>query len=345
MHVFGYREALKNVPQDIIGLVRQITKVSSLDRIRQSRYGNEFETISRIAMAASVKYSNAIEGIITSDDRINDLVYRNAEPLNHDEEEIAGYRDALDLIHREHSMMDFDRKTVMRLFALMNRRSGNPEKGFKKRDNAIISVDPEGRRRIVFRTVPASETEEAFLQLELAYMDERYEHEPLLLIPCVILDYLCIHPFLDGNGRTSRLLTELMLYNEGMDVCRYVSLDEHIAARRSGYYESLGRSSEGWYENTNDYFPFIRYFLTVLLECYIDLDTRFGIVVDRRPMKSDRIENLLRNSVTPMSKRQIAYALPDVSPRTIESVLGRLQKEGKVEKVGTYRDARYSYVL
>lgn len=168
--------------------------------------------------------------------------------------------------------------------------------------------------------------------------------EPLPLIPCVILDYLRVLPFPDGNGRTSRLLTVLMLYNNGFDVCRYVSMDEHIALMRSEYYAALAQSSKGWMENDWTYVPFVRYFLRTLLECYIDLDTRFAVVGDRRMSKGDRVAAMLENSLVPVSKRQICVALSDISPRTVESVLARLQSEGKVEKVGSYRDARYRWV-
>ena len=158
-------------------------------------------------------------------------------------------------------------------------------------------------------------------QLFLAYTEADSEgYEPLLLIPCVILDYLCIHPFADGNGRTSRLMTIALLYRHGFDVCRYVSMDGHIAAARERYYQSRAESSYGWIENRFTYFPFIRYFLQMLYECCTDLDTGFAVAD---------------------GKKQIRMLLPDISEGTVDAAIKSLVKSGKAEKVGTFRDARY----
>lgn len=344
MHRFDFSEMRGAIPSDISDLVSHIREIGAMDRIRETRYHREFSKVQEIAKLKSVKYSNEIEGISTSDQRLIDIVLRNDAPRNHSETEIAGYRDALATIHGDPSSLDLDERTVLGLHRIMMSHTTHEGGLYKMRDNVIVSVS-DGKREVVFEPVPASETPDAMRQLFLAYREARDEGmEPLLMIPCVILDYLSIHPFPDGNGRTSRLLTMLLLYNSGFDVCRYVSMDEHIALTRDEYYRALAQSSDGWYENQWTYVPFVRYFLRTLLECYIDLDTRFAVVNDRRMKKSDRIEAMLENSLVPVSKRQICVALPDVSPRTVESVLSRLQSEGKVEKIGSYRDARYRWV-
>lgn len=344
MHLFDFSEMQRGIPADIAELVSRIREIRALDGIRGSRYRREFVRVEEMAKLNSVKYSNEIEGIATSDERLADLVLRNDVPRTHSESEIAGYRDALAGIHDDPSAFDFDGRTVLGIHRTMMAHTLRGGGRYKVRDNAIVTVSG-GRREVIFSPVPASETEDAMGQLFLTYMESRdIGMEPLLLIPCAILDYLCVHPFPDGNGRTSRLLTVLMLYNNGFDVCRYVSMDEHIALTRSEYYAALAQSSKGWMENDWTYVPFVRYFLRTLLECYMDLDTRFAVVGDRRMSKGDRVAAMLENSLVPVSKRQICVALSDISPRTVESVLARLQSEGKVEKVGSYRDARYKWV-
>jgi Fic family protein len=330
------------IPADISMMIKSISEIRSLEGLRRSSYRKELETVEKIAIAMSVKYSNEIEGIVTSDERIMDLVLRWDEPLTHDEGEIAGYRDALSDIHANFSTMDFDEDNLTSLHRAITSRNLHKGGRYKNKDNAIISVDKRGERRIVFRPVPASETKHAMEQMMLAYMEARDEGmEPLLLIPCAILDFLCIHPFSDGNGRVSRLATALLLYMNGIDACRYVSMDERISRTKGGYYAALAESSKGWNESENTYAPFVRYFLRVLLECYMDLDTRFSIVCDRKMKKSERIEAMVMNSPAPISKRQILYALPDVSSRTADAAMADMMKSGKIVKVGTFRDARY----
>lgn len=342
MHRFGYSEIRREIPADIVSLVKMIAEINSKNGIREAQYRKEFESVKAIAMVASAKYSNGIEGIFSTDDRIRELVLRGGTPQTHDEQEIAGYRDALSEVHGSHSDMDFDERTVLALHRTVMRYT-QKETGYKKRDNAVFSTDGKGRTEIAYLPVPASETAEAMEQLSFAYMAARDEGcEPLLLIPCVILDFLCIHPFADGNGRVSRLMTEVLLYNSGYDVCRYVSMDEHIYATRDEYYASLNASSAGWKENEFSYFPFVRYFLRTLLECYIDLDTRFSIVDGKKLKKKQRIEKVILESTEPVSKRQICFILPDVSPRTVDAAVEKFLADGKIVKVGSFKDARYA---
>ena len=343
MHRFDYSEILGDIPSDITKLMMDITKIRSMEGIRRSNYPKDYSRMEDIARLASVKYSNEIEGIVTSDERIQEIVMRGGTPKDHSEEEIAGYRDALDLIHRESDRLRFDKDTILDLHSLLKTKESNI-RSYKTRDNAIVSIDSQGRRYLVYEPVPASETDDHMEQLCLAYSELSTQgYEPLLYIPCVILDYLCIHPFIDGNGRTSRLLTMLLLYKEGIDVCRYVSMDEHISLTKGDYYHSLQMSSFGWKENRWSYFPFIRYFLTMLLECYIDLDTRFALVDGKGVKRKQTVESVLSGSVAPMSIGQIRKVLPDMSVYTIQKVLKTLLSEGKIEKIGNTKGARYVY--
>ena len=180
-------------------------------------------------------------------------------------------------------------------------------------------------------------------QLELAYMEARNDAgiNQLLLIPCVILDFLCIHPFRDGNGRMSRLLSLLLLYKNGYDAGKYISFEEQINNYKSWYYEALRQSSAGWETNENTYFPFIENFLSTLYMCYKELDKRFAVVHGKKITKKARIEATVLNSLTPLSKAEICKILPDVSPTTVEAVLGSMVKSGSIKRIGASRSARY----
>ena len=343
MHRFDYSEILGDIPADITKLMMDITRIRALEGVRHAAYKKDYQAMESIAKLASVKYSNEIEGIVTSNERIEELVLRGGAPKNHSEEEIAGYRDALNLIHNNPGKMGLDRDTVLDLHSLLNTKGSN-RRSFKDRDNAIISIDGSGNRHLVFEPVSAEETEQHMEQLFLAYSELSTQgYEPLLYIPCIILDYLCIHPFIDGNGRTSRLLTVLLLYNEGIDICRYVSMDEHISSTKNGYYDSLQQSSYGWKENRWSYFPFIRYFLRTLLECYIDLDTRFSLVDGKGLTRVQNVEMILERSAAPISIGQISKILTGVSVYTIQKALKTLLDEGKIEKIGNTKGARYRY--
>lgn len=292
----------------------------------------------------SVKSSNAIEGIVTSDERINAIVNQNSAPLNHNEAEIVGYRDALNAIHLNYEYLDFRQSDILRLHGMMISIAGYEYGGqYKTDDNVILEVDAGGQRRVRFRPTPAAETPQAMEQLELAYMAARSDANinQLLLIPCVILDFLCIHPFRDGNGRMSRLLSLLLLYKNGYDARKYISFEEQINNYKAHYYEALRQSSDGWTQNDNSYFPFIENFLSMLYMCYKELDKRFAVVHGKKITKKARVEVTVLNSLTPISKADICHILPDVSPTTVEAVLGAMVKSGSIKRIGQGRNTRY----
>ncbi|MEA4888595.1 MAG: Fic family protein [Clostridiaceae bacterium] len=292
----------------------------------------------------SVKSSNAIEGIVTSDERIRAIVNHNNAPLNHDEAEIAGYRDALNAIHTGYEHLDFREPDILHLHEMMLSLIGYEFGGsYKTDDNVILELDADGRRKVRFRPTPASETPAAMEQLTLAYMDARADANinQLLLIPCVILDFLCIHPFRDGNGRMSRLLSLLLLYKNGFDAGKYISFEEQINHYKAYYYESLKESSTGWDANENTYFPFMKNFLSTLYLCYKELDKRFAVINGKPITKKARIEATILNSLTPISKAEICEILPDVSPTTVEAVLGTMVKAGQIKRVGAARTTKY----
>ena len=332
------------LPASLVNLTSNIAALKTMAGVRRNEYAQIFTELEAVAKVQSVKSSNAIEGIVTSDDRIAAIVNQNSAPLNHNEAEIAGYRDALNEIHLDHAYIDFRRSDILRLHEILMRYAGYESGGqYKTDDNVILEIDADGNRHVRFRPTPARETPKAMEQLELAYLDARGDANinQLLLIPCVILDFLCIHPFRDGNGRMSRLLSLLLLYKNGFDAGKYVSFEEQINNSKAYYYEALRQSSIGWETGENSYFPFIENFLSTLYLCYKELDRRFAVVHGKRITKKARIEATVLNSLTPLSKADICKILPDVSPTTVEAVLGAMIRTGSIRRIGAGRATRY----
>lgn len=332
------------LPANLINLTSAIYSLKTGSEIRKNEYEKMFIELEKVAKVQSVKSSNAIEGIVTSDERINEIVNQSSKPLNHNEAEIAGYRDALNEIHLYYTDIDFNETTILKLHEMMMSYSGYEYGGkYKTDDNLIIEEDNDGNRKVRFRPISAKETPKAMEQLVLAYIDARNNSNinQLLLIPCVILDFLCIHPFKDGNGRMSRLISLLLLYKSGFDVGKYVSFEEQINNSKGYYYETLKQSSTSWNINENNYVPFIQNFLSTLYMCYKELDKRFNVVNSNKISKKARIESTVLNSLTAISKREICNILPDVSPTTVEAVLGRMVKEQKVKIIGNGRNTKY----
>lgn len=345
MREFDYGFLSKELlPAKIVNITNAIYSLNTASNMRKDGNLKIFTELEAVAKVQSVKSSNAIEGIITSDDRIAEIVNGSSAPLNHSEAEIAGYRDALNIIHNNFESLDLTEETVINLHALMLSHTGDSDGGrYKKDNNFIIEISPEGYRRVRFKPIAAKEISQAMEQLILAYLSARDDGNvsPLLLIPCVVLDFLCIHPFRDGNGRMSRLLSLLLLYKSGFDVGKYVSFEEQINKQKDWYYEALRISSENWHENKNDYFPFVENFIAMLYACYKELDKRFAVINEKKVNKTARIEATVFNSLVPISKAEICKILPDVSPTTVEYVLGEMVRSGKLTKIGAGRGVKY----
>ena len=332
------------LPANSINITAAIYTLKTGAKIRKDEYEKIFTELEKIAVVQSVKSSNAIEGIVTSDERIEEIVNQNSKPLNHNENEIAGYRDSLNEIHLHYQDIELSENTILRLHEIMMSYTGAEDAGkYKINENYIVEEDKDGNRKMRFKPLGAKETPEAMKQIILAYHDASNNSNinQLLLIPCFILDFLCIHPFRGGNGRMSRLLTLLLLYKNGFDVGKYVSFEEQINNNKGNYYEALRLSSIDWIENKNTYIPFIENFLSTLYICYKELDKRFSVVNSNKVTKKARIEAIVLNNLTPISKAEICKILPDVSATTVEAVLGIMVKEGKVEIIGKGRNTKY----
>lgn len=332
------------LPANFINITGTIYALKTGAKIRKDEYERIFTELEKIAIVQSVKSSNAIEGIVTSDERIEEIVNQNSKPLNHNENEIAGYRDSLNEIHLHYENIELSENTILRLHEIMMSYTGTEDAGkYKINENYIVEEDKDGNRKMRFKPLSAKETPEAMEQLILAYHDASNNSNinQLLLIPCFILDFLCIHPFRDGNGRMSRLLALLLLYKSGFDVGKYVSFEEQINNSKGNYYEALRLSSINWLDNEHSYIPFIENFLSNLYMCYKELDKRFSVVNSNKITKKARIEHAVLNNLTPISKAEICKILPDVSATTVEAVLGTMVKEGLVQIIGSGRNTKY----
>ena len=273
MHIFDYSfldEGL--LPAEIVNLTATITAFNAISDTRKESNKSIYTELEKIARVQSVKGSNAIEGIVTTDARIKQIVDGDSAPLNHDEREIAGYRDALDEIHSKHDQMSFSENMILHIHETMTNLAGYELSGkYKTEDNLIMEIDERGRRRVRFTPVSAADTGEAMQQLVLAYMDARDNPKinKLLLIPCVILDFLCIHPFSDGNGRTARLMSGYILDYYGYGFNGIGSLEEYFAYDPDEYYASLQMGLPALYYSGRENPPhpeiWINYFLRMMV--------------------------------------------------------------------------------
>ena len=297
-----------------------------------------------IAKIQSTGASNRIEGIYTSEERLAALVKSKAEPRNRSEQEIAGYREVLSLIHDSYDYMVPRTNVILQLHRDLYQFSPASYGGsFKNSDNVIAEIDSSGQSRVRFQPLSAFETPDAVERLTNTFVEaiRTEKYDPLLLVPLFILDFLCIHPFNDGNGRMSRLLTLLLLYRSGYIVGKYISVEMIIEKTKETYYEVLQESSAGWYEGKNAYLPFVKYYLEVILSAYKEFSARVQLMQDRSLSKPERIRRLFANTLQKLSKGMILEKCPDISASTIEATLAALVKEGYIIKIGAGKTTAY----
>lgn len=298
---------------------------------------DELKTLLEVALIQSTGSSNRIEGIFTSDKRLEELVSQKAEPRNRSEQEIAGYREVLATIHESYEYITPRPNIILQLHRdLYSYSQGNIGDTYKNSDNVIAETDAEGHQKARFIPVPAFQTAEAIDEL-CAHFLEAWEAnliDKLILIPMFILDFLCIHPFNDGNGRMSRLLTLLLFYKAGYIVGKYVSMEMLIEKTKETYYEALQASSVGWHEDKNSYEPFVKYYLGIMLKAYNEFENRVEHLKYHNLSKPDRIKAVIDNKVGKITKKEIMELCPDISKVTVERTLTDLVKSGYIAKVG-----------
>jgi len=298
---------------------------------------DELKTLLEVALIQSTGASNRIEGIFTSDKRLEELVSQKAEPRNRSEQEIAGYREVLSTIHESYEYINPRPNIILQLHRdLYSYSQGSAGGSYKNSDNVIAETDAEGHQKARFIPVPAFQTAEAMEELCTRFLEawEADRIDKLVLIPMFILDFLCIHPFNDGNGRMSRLLTLLLFYKAGYIVGKYVSMEMLIEKTKETYYEALQASSTGWHEGENSYEPFVKYYLGIMLKAYNEFESRVEHLKHRSLSKPDRIKAVIDNKVGKITKKEIMELCPDISKVTVERTLTDLVKSGYIAKVG-----------
>ena len=304
------------------------------------------KTLLEIAVIQSTDASNRIEGIFTSNERLKELVTQKAEPTTRNEKEIAGYRDVLATIHENYEFIPVTPNTILQLHRdLYSFQASGIGGHWKNSDNVIAETDQFGKKRVRFTPIPAFETPEAVERLCETYHEavQQEVYDPLLLSMLFVFDFLCIHPFNDGNGRMSRLLTLLLLYRQGYIVGKYISLEMLIEKSKQTYYEALQESSNGWNAGRNNYIPFLRYMLGTVIKAYREFEDRVTHLVDRNMTKADRIRMIFDRRPGKVPKADIVVECPDISISMIEQTLKKLLEEGFIEKDG--RGKQTAYVL
>lgn len=331
------------VSHDLVRSIAAVAEYKGKAELFQRQSPQLLENLGRSAIISSAESSNRIEGIVASRPRIEALVEGRDQPRNRSEQEIAGYREVLNTIHSHHSDMPLSSNLVLQLHRDLFQYTARPGGGWKVTENIIRETSPDGTPRLRFKPVSALETPTAMHSLHerfSAAFDEA-RIEPSLLIGTYVFDFLCIHPFLDGNGRMARLLTLLLLYRSGYQVGRYISLEQVVERSRDGYYGSLGASSQGWHQGRHTLLPWWEYFLGVLTAAYRDFEQRVGETAAPRGSKRDMVIRAIERLPSRFRYSQVAHECPGVSRPTITRAMAMLRDRGIIRCLGTGRGAEW----
>ena len=340
------KEYQKLLSPEIVSFLTQIHEQKGQQNLFVEAHKDALSELLEIAKIQSTEASNRIEGIITTDDRLKKIVLDKTTPKGRSEREIAGYRDVLNTIHENYDFIPVRPNMILQLHRDLYKYSNLAIGGsFKNSDNIIAEELPDGTKRVHFQPVPAWETSEAMDILCSTFVDALadVELDSLILIPMFILDFLCIHPFNDGNGRMSRLMTLLLLYQSGYFVGKYISIERLIADSKETYYEVLQQSSAEWHEGTNDYLPFVRYMLGIVVAAYREFTSKVDILITRGLLKPERVREIIRSTTGRITKTQIMKQCPDISQKTVERALKELMDSGWIIKIGGGRYTSYTW--
>ena len=344
MRAFNYSE-IKNQKwdSDILSLIAAIYKEAGKQEMYLKQRPEELEKLVEIAKIQSTEASNAIEGIVTTSTRIRQMVEEKTAPKNLDEQEIAGYRDVLNIIHENFDAIPISQRYILQLHKILYSHMNNPMAGKTKSvQNYISATYPDGHVETLFTPLAPYETPEALDKIceEYNRVIGNMEVEPLIIVPIFIHDFLCIHPFNDGNGRMSRLLTTLLLYRNGFYVGKYISLEAKIAKNKDLYYNALGRSQDGWHEGMEDVVPFIKYLLGIVLSAYKDFEERFALVETKRSAL-EMVRCATMNKLGRFTKQDIRELCPSLSISSIEGALRKLVASGELKREGVGKNICY----
>lgn len=338
MKEFDYSdEPKKLLTPEIVQMLSTLHEHKGRQDLFLEAHEDELKILLDAAMIQSTGASNRIEGIFTSDRRLEELVRQKAEPHNRSEQEIAGYREVLSVIHENYEYINPTPNVILQLHKnLYSYSEGSAGGTYKNSDNIIAETDSDGRQKARFIPVPAWQTADRMDEMCSRFIEawnaDRIDR--LILIPMFILDFLCIHPFNDGNGRMSRLLTLLLFYKAGYTVGKYVSLEMLIEKSKETYYETLQASSYGWHAGNNSYEPFVRYYLGVSLKAYNEFESRVEYLRNKGISKPERIKAVIDQHIGRITKKQIMELCPDISKVTVERTLTDLVRSGYISKIG-----------
>ena len=347
MREISYKERWKELlTAEIVPLLTTIHEYKGEQALFIEGHADELEHLLDIARIQSTEASNRIEGIYTSDERVKLIALDKTMPKTRSEFEIAGYRDVLNTIHNSYEHIPIKSSIILQLHRDLNRFSASETGGkYKVNDNVIKEEDSLGNEKVRFVPVHSWETPEMMEELCKAF-DEMQKDEvadPLLIIPMFVLDFLCIHPFGDGNGRMSRLLTLLLLYRAGYIVGKYISIEKLIEISKDTYYEALEESSKLWHEEQNDYEPFVRYMLGVIVNAYKEFSSRVKVLVTSDLSKPERVREIIKETLGTITKSEIMKKCPDISQITVQRALADLLESGDIIKIGGGRYTKYTW--
>jgi Fic family protein len=323
------------LPMSSAWLLNDIAEFKGRQDLYTRQSPQTLQALREMAMVQSVESSNRIEGVTVQPERLRPLVLGQAKPKDRSEEDITGYRQALNLIHTQARHLAVVPETFQRLHKLCQHASGDAGQ-WKRVDNDIIELLPGSAPRVRFRCVPAKETPAAVKELCLLYRHtlEQQLAPPLIAIAALVFDFLCIHPFRDGNGRVSRLLTLLALYQHGYEVGRYISLERLVEDTKEDYYRVLQQSSARWHDGKHEFTPWLNHFLGIVRRAYTQFAERAGQVTSKRGAKTGLVEAAIESFPGPFSLAELERACPGVSRDMVRQVLKRLKDDQRVECLG-----------
>lgn len=344
MRNFNYSDIKHQMwDSEILGLIAAIYKEAGKQEMYLKQRPEELEKLVEIAKIQSTEASNAIEGIVTTSTRMKQLVEEKTTPKDRNEQEIAGYRDVLNIIHESFDVIPISQNYILQLHKILYSHMNNPMAGRTKSvQNYISATYPDGHVENLFTPLAPYETTEALDKIceEYNRVIGNMEVEPLIVIPIFIHDFLCIHPFNDGNGRMSRLLTTLLLYRSGFYVGKYVSLEAKIAKNKDLYYNALGQAQIGWHEGAEDAVPFIKYLLGTILAAYKDFEDRFALVETKLPAL-ETVRRATMDKIGRFTKQDIREMCPSLSVSSIEGALRKLVSFGELKREGAGKNICY----
>jgi len=335
------------ISQTLLQTIRTIGEYKGQERLYQQQSPQLLEALRDAAVIESTESSNRLEGITAPRERLVQLAENRATPRDRPEQEIAGYRDVLATIHANHAGMNFNQGLVRQLHRDLFQYTTSPGGEWKITDNQITERHPDGTIAVRFGPVPAFRTAEAMESLHAGFVTAwgGGQIEPLLVLSAYVFDFLCVHPFLDGNGRLSRLVTLLLLYQAGYGVGRFISLEKAVEQTREGYYEALGKSSQGWHEGTHTLVPWWEYLLgVVVLTVYREFEARAGTITTGRGSQSKLVIQAVERLPMPFKIRDIERMAPGVSRPTINRVLQSLRRQGEIRLLSKGRDASWERI-